>query len=46
VAIKLAMMLRKRGVILAAVSMGSALVAAKTGGHGGIQDFGYWDGPS
>jgi hypothetical protein len=35
------MVIRKRGLLLLAISLISALVAAKTGG---IQGYGFWDG--
>lgn len=46
VAMKVLMLFRKRGVVLAAISVASALLAAKVGGHGSVPLFGYWDGPS
>lgn len=43
-------LLRKRGAVMLVVSVVSALLAAKTGtvhgGGGGIQQFGFWDGPA
>lgn len=41
---KLMMLIRKRGLLLLALSVISALLAAK--GVGGIQQYGFWDGPS
>jgi hypothetical protein len=46
VATKLIMLFRKRGFVLVAASAISALLAAKVGGPGGIQSFGFWDGPA
>lgn len=39
---KLMMLIQKRGLLLLALSVVSALLAAKTGG----QQYGFWDGPS
>lgn len=43
VAMKVASAIRKRGVLVAGISVVSALLAAK--GHGPIA-LGFWDGPS
>ena len=40
---KLMTLFRKRGLLLLAISAISALLAAK--GGGGIQSYGFWDGP-
>ena len=48
VATKIMGVLRKRGAVMLVVSVVSALFAAKTGTvhGGGIQQFGFWDGPA
>ena len=46
VATKIMGVLRKRGAVMLVVSVVSALFAAKVGGPGGIQSFGFWDGPA
>jgi hypothetical protein len=48
VAAKVIGLARKRGFVLLAVSAISALLSAKVGGlgGGGIQSFGFWDGPA
>ena len=50
VATKVMGFVRKRGWLLVASSVISALLAAKAGGTGhgggGIGQFGFWDGPS
>lgn len=45
VAAKLMTLFRKRGLLLLVASAISALFAAKTG-SGGVNTFGFWDGPS
>ncbi len=50
VATKVMSFVRKRGAIMLVISVISALLAAKAGavhtGGGGIQQFGFWDGPA
>jgi hypothetical protein len=40
---KVMTLFQKRGLVLLAISAISALLAAK--GGGGIQNYGFWDGP-